>query len=425
MLNANGERELVYVVRVEEIRPLEGYDRVEYARIGAGWWIVVRKDQFKPGDLAIYFEIDSRVPAEEPFMFLEPKKFKIKTQKMCRVISQGLLMSADDFGWVVDDADGTIIIPPEKFGSSTVLNEGDFLTKRLKVTYADDEDNVRKAPSSDSYRSMQDRHKKVFKTKFGKWMMKREWGRKVMFFFFGKKKEKKTDWPSWVKKTDEERIQNMPWLFPNCETEWIATEKIDGTSTTFTMRNDKKKKLIVCSRNVVYNAPEKEERNFYKDTEGNVYLEMAKKYNMQKVLEDMILLYGSTLKTSVPYQKGWGKLEYITIQGETYGGNIQKRNYCPDHRLAVFNVIFGYENFKFRLNPVAGKSMVEQYGLEYVPVVEVGVHLPATCDDVIAMAHGDSAIDGNLREGLVFRSLDGEQSFKAVDPEFLLKYHSN
>ena len=44
MLNNNNERELCYVVKVEEIRPLEGYDRVEYARIGAGWWVVVRKD---------------------------------------------------------------------------------------------------------------------------------------------------------------------------------------------------------------------------------------------------------------------------------------------------------------------------------------------------------------------------------------------
>ena len=95
MLNENQERELAYVVSVEEIRPLEGYDRVEYARIGAGWWVVVRTGQFKVGDLAIYFEIDSKVPAKEPFMFLEPKKFRVRTQRMCRVLSQGLLKTLD------------------------------------------------------------------------------------------------------------------------------------------------------------------------------------------------------------------------------------------------------------------------------------------------------------------------------------------
>ena len=80
MLNEKKERELAYVVKVDEIRPIEGADRVEVAIVN-GWHIMVRKDQFKPGDLAVYFEIDSKVPAEEPFMFLEPKHFKIKTQK--------------------------------------------------------------------------------------------------------------------------------------------------------------------------------------------------------------------------------------------------------------------------------------------------------------------------------------------------------
>lgn len=54
MVNNKGVRELAYVVRIQEIKPIEGYDRVEYARVEAGWWIVVRKDQFKVGDLAIY-----------------------------------------------------------------------------------------------------------------------------------------------------------------------------------------------------------------------------------------------------------------------------------------------------------------------------------------------------------------------------------
>lgn len=47
MVNNNGVRELAYVVRIQEIKPIEGYDRVEYARVEAGWWIVVRKEQFR------------------------------------------------------------------------------------------------------------------------------------------------------------------------------------------------------------------------------------------------------------------------------------------------------------------------------------------------------------------------------------------
>ena len=58
-----------------------------------------KKDQFQVGDPAIYIEVDSKVPEKEPFMFLEKKHFKVKTQKMCKVISQGLLMHPNDFGW--------------------------------------------------------------------------------------------------------------------------------------------------------------------------------------------------------------------------------------------------------------------------------------------------------------------------------------
>lgn len=98
MLNKEGQRELAYIVTVDNIIPIEGADRVEQAIVG-GWHIMVKKGQFQPGDLAVYFEIDSKVPAEEPFMFLAQKHFSIKTQKYFKgtVISQGLLMGLEDF----------------------------------------------------------------------------------------------------------------------------------------------------------------------------------------------------------------------------------------------------------------------------------------------------------------------------------------
>ena len=219
MLNEKKERELAYVVKVDEIRPIEGADRVEVAIVN-GWHIMVRKDQFKPGDLAVYFEIDSKVPAEEPFMFLEPKHFKIKTQKYFKgtVISQGLLMSFEDFGWEKD-----------------AYKLGDFLTQKLKVTYAVEEDNARKASSVDKYKKMAQRHGKLFSHQPFRWLMRKTWGKKILFLFFGKTSDKKAGWPAWVSKTDEERVQNMPWILEN-KNPWVATEKIDGTSTTFTMK---------------------------------------------------------------------------------------------------------------------------------------------------------------------------------------------
>ena len=76
MLNEKGQRELAYIVKIDGILPIEGADRVEIAQVG-GWRIMVRKGQFHPGDLAVYFEIDAKVPEKEPFEFLASKKYKI------------------------------------------------------------------------------------------------------------------------------------------------------------------------------------------------------------------------------------------------------------------------------------------------------------------------------------------------------------
>ena len=187
MLNKEGSRELAYVVIINGIEPIPGYDRVEQAIVG-GWRVIVQKDQFKVGDPAIYFEIDSRVPADnEAFAFLEKRNYKIKSIKMCKTISQGLLMHASDFGWkalpeVLDNAPACII--DNKGNYHYVNDESRFLTKELNVTYADAEDNQRKASSVDKYKKMAQRNPNIFKKPWARWLMKRPWGRKIMFFFF-------------------------------------------------------------------------------------------------------------------------------------------------------------------------------------------------------------------------------------------------
>ena len=410
MLNEKGQRELVYVVRIDEIKPIEGKDRVECAVVG-GWTVMVRKGQFKPGDLGIYFEIDSKVPEKEPFMFLEGKHFKIKTQKYKTPSgyfwSQGLLMSAEDFGWKLHN--DTIFMGD---GLDDYVIEKDFLTEKLGVTYADADDNKRKAKSADKYKLMAQRRPDIFKKKWAQWMMRRNWGKKVMFFFFGKKKDKKSQWPSWVKKTDEERVQNMPWILQD-KSEWFATEKIDGTSTTFTMKGyGKKREFYTCSRNVVFDKPDK---NCYYET--NVYTEMCEKYNMEHVLNCLMTFFENANHRNV---------EFVTIQGETYGEGIQKRDYgLKGHDFMAFNLIVGFKDGEVkRFNPSVMTIILTDYGIPCVPIVNEYFILPDTVDELLAIATDKSAIDGGMREGLVFRSSDGVRSFKAVSNEFLMKYHS-
>ena len=419
MLNKDGQRELAYVVKIDDITPIEGYDWVELAHV-SGWTVVVGKGEFKPGDPAIYFEIDSKLPEVKPFTdmgFLVKKHYKIKTQKMCRSISQGLLMSAKNFGWeYFTNVEHRYVDPPYRSDAVGVVDdegtihfengESRFLTQKLGVTYAEPDDNQRKSTSVNKYKRMAQRHGKLFSHQPYRWLMRRDWGKKLLFLFYGRKKDGKNGWPAWVKKTDEERIQNMPWILDSEEL-WVATEKIDGTSTTFTMKRKPfgRYEFLVCSRNVVFDKPDK--KCFY---ETNVYTEMAEKYDVENVLKDLLK---NTFKDA----------NWITLQGETFGSGVQKRTYgLSDHDFRGFNLIVDKIG---RFDSVSACCLIqEERGIPWVPIIDPEVSLPKTVDEVLEYATGKSEIDGDMREGIVFRSQDGSKSFKAVSNEYLLKYHS-
>lgn len=416
MLNKSGERELAYVVKVGWVRPIEGADNIELIGIN-GWTCIAKIGEFKEGDLAVYFEIDSKLPEADWSEFMASKGYKVKTMKLnkFKVISQGLALPASAFGAVCyQDGDGTMYIHFDKKSAlheNIDLGEGEFLTKKLGVTYAVEEDNARKANNVDKYKKMAQRRPDVFKRPFVKWLYKYTWGKKLLFVFYGKKNDKK-GWPVWVVKTDEERVQNMPYILLD-KHEWFATEKIDGTSTTFTMKGfGKKREFYVCSRNVNFDTPEKKENGGYYDT--NVYVEMAEKYNVEDVLADIL----DTNKKN---------LEFVTLQGETYGAGIQKREYgLKGHDFMAFNLIFGYKDgHTERLNPRdMTNQLTDKYNIPCVPIVDEHFILPDTVEELLAFATDKSKVDGGMREGIVFRSYDGTQSFKAVSNEFLLKYHN-
>ena len=396
MLNEKGQRELAYIVKVDSISRIEGAERVELAIVG-GWTIMVKKGQFAPGDYAIYFEIDSKVPKKAPFEFLEPKGYKVKTQKYFKgtVISQGLLMGLEDF----EDAPWKDEIKKKLAAGENI--EHIFLTDALGVKYSVEEDNQRKANSADKYKVMAQRRPNIFKKSWARWMMKREWGRKVMFFFFGKKKDKKSAWPDWVVKTDEERVQNIPHILKE-DTTWIATEKVDGSSATYTVKKRGHKwDFYVCSRNVV--QMDMEQSCYY---DSNIYWEMAIKYGIKNKLIELAEFYNA---------------DWVTLQGEIYGLGVQRRDYSLLYKdFKAFNLIVPGLG---RFNPIEMTRVLAPKRIPCVDIVSTDFQMPETVAELLEMAKGESKIDGGAREGLVFRSVDGIKSFKAVDNEFLMKYH--
>lgn len=401
MLDNTGTRQLCYVVKIDSIEPIVGSDNCEAALVG-GWRVMVRKNTFQPNNLAIYFEIDSHVDTNKPeFAFLEKKHGNIKTQKYTfggknpGFYSQGLLMTAEDFGWKKED-----------------LHEGDFLTEKLDVTYAVAEDNTRKAKSNPDAKinAALARHPQ-FAKKYGKIVKKNKFLRWFFTLIWGKKKDSRS-WIEGVPKTDEERIENRVWTLEDQTTEWIATEKIDGTSTTFYLsrgKRFKKPEYLVCSRNVVFDTPERAEKNFYSDVIGsNVYLEMSDKYNVRAALEELL--------------KQRPSADWVAIQAETFGKNIQKRDYgMKDHEIRAFNLRFSDCG---RVGTLEMRDTLEPLGIPVVPIISEGMTLPRTIDELREFVHSaPSAIDGKIKEGIVFRTKDGQDSFKCVDPEFLSQFH--
>ena len=415
MLNPKtNERELCYVVSIDAIEPIIGSDNCEAAVVG-GWRIMTRKGTFKPGDLAIYFEIDSKVPETETFAFLEKKHYKIKTQKYTfggkgNFVSQGLLMHPIDFGWTTGETGKSIIIPDD----GTQLEKGDFLTQRLGVTYAIDADNKRKASGPDKYKKMAARHKKIFSNPIVKKIMKYSLGRKIMFLFFGKKKDKKGTWPDGrfpgVARTDQERVENMTWILQD-KTPFIVTQKCDGSSGTYILERKGKNKFefYVCSRNV--RMASKEQECFYGS--HNYYWEVAEKYDIENKMKAWL--------NNAPGR------DWVCWQGEICAPGIQKNphNLSETH----FYCFHWTDNVNGRRDIRDAIIDWKSYDMETVPVVCDNYIMPDDFEEFKKSADGyymEEVCEGHTnckREGFVYyKTTEPTFSFKNVSREYLLNH---
>lgn len=383
----NDKRALAYIQHVTNIRPIEGADNIEQCNV-LGWNLICKKGEFHEGDPCVYIEIDSKVPEREEFEFLRAKGFKVKTMKLGKFncISQGLAM------------------PQSAFKELVGLSEGTDVTDILGIKYSVQEDNARKGNGDPNakYKSMAARHQKTFKKKWARWMMRRSWGRKIMFFFFGKKKDDPRGFPTFVSKTDEERVENQPWRIGDGKT-YLATEKLDGTSCTYALERKGRNKFefYVCSRNV---RQQDEKQECYHD--HNIYWDLAFKYNIEQHLKDFL------------NQFPW--LKWVCIQGEGVGhvqGNPLK---LTEDDLYVFNF---KESQTGRWSSMAGAGQVREWGMKWVPILGE-VQMPDTMEELKVLATGKSKVNPDvMREGIVYRSLDGSDSFKNVSREYLLKHN--
>lgn len=378
------ERKLASIQKVAEIRPIEGADAIEVARIN-NWDVVVKKGEYKAGDLCIYCEIDSFLPVKEEFEFLRKSSFKkmgdqegfrLKTIRLRGQLSQGLLLPVTVLDEVYEGEEMVVGTSEQPHGSqmqlgpyddALVIEEGVDVTELLGV--------VKYEPPIPA-----------------------ELAGKV-----------KGGFPSFLRKTDEERVQNLTkeyqeWLLSSKHQFYVA-EKLDGSSATFYMKDGQ---FGVCSRNLELADPGEFvpgtvvcEDGVERPKQENTFWKVAKELNLA---ERMI---------KIPYN--------ICIQGELIGEGIQKNPYkLKGHTVRIFNA-FNIDAQEY-LSLGGLTAVCGMLGLEMVPILESPFQLPATIDEMLKYAEGKSVLNPNTeREGVVVRSLDRTISFKAISNTFLLK----
>ncbi len=351
---------LASIQKITDITPMLDADSIELAKV-LGWQVVVKKGEFKVGDLVVYIQIDTVCPETEEFEFLRSKKFRVKTIKLRGQISQGLIVPLIGRKW-------------------KTVYEGDDVTGWMGIT------KYSKEPIEEKVKPPKVWYKKWV------WLFKQN----VLFKFFPFLKSKPSKFPfpsNLISKTDEERIQNIPWVLEKYKGKnFVASEKLDGSSITIIYD---KGKYRICSRNWEMNNEDNDWSRVFKATNFSEYIDkLVKYYTTDKVI----------------------------VQGE-FIGKPQANYYKIDKdEIRLFNIIINGK----RISQVDLISICEQLDIPHCPLTDL-ITLNYTMEDLLKLAEAKSLINPKIeREGLVLRAVEPDTngnhlSFKVISNKFLIK----
>lgn len=374
------ERKLASIRRIADIQPIEGADAIVVATID-GWKVAVKKDEFKVGDLAVYLEIDSWVPHElapflskgqEPRVYNGVKGERLRTIKLRGQVSQGLLLPMTTaFEWDEEKQKWEYLDHPEmRCETGDPIDHGDRVEFSMTIirVFADEGDDLTELIGIQKWEAP---------------IPAQLQGQAAGMF------------PSWGRKTDQERAQNI-WdeiqQHIDKGTKFELTIKLDGSSASYGLSPEGE--YVACSRNLSLKT----------DQEDNTFVNVGRKYDLETKLKNL----GRPLM----------------ISGELCGPGIQKNQEgLKDHQLFVFDI---YDPLTMSYLPSSERfEIVNKLGLQHVPVIHQWVTLHElgiqTLDDLLNFAEGPS-LNSNQREGVVFKAVDGSFSFKAISNKWLLKF---
>lgn len=378
-------RKLASIRRIAYIERIEGADNIVIANVD-GWQVVIKKDEFNAGDLAIYIEIDSWVPHDlAPFLSKgnEPREYngvkgeRLRTIKLRGQVSQGLLLPVESSG-------SLHIIEWMCAGKSLAMDaiDGDFNPEGFDVT---DILGIQKweAPIP---AQLQGQAAGTFPTSL---IPKTDQPRIQNFFDEIKKHEDRfVTRKVWNDKT--QTLEEHPPMVPSDlqRATYEVTMKLDGSSCTIFRWEGE---LRVCSRNL--------ELKINEENKDNTFVAMALK-----------------IGDKIP--------DGFAFQGELMGPGIQgNREGFTEHKFFVFD-IFNIQEHAY-LPPLARQLECKQRGLDHVPVLDndfwPSFWAPASVGGGLALAKGRS-INHDIREGIVWKCVeDPSFSFKIINNQFLLE----
>lgn len=351
-------RKLATIRKIDNLLPIEGADLIVTAIID-GWTVVVKKNEFDVGCLCVYFEIDSFLPDGNPYwqhlvekhprMFEGGRGHRLRTVRLRGQLSQGFVVPLSVLG------------PPENIFPIGEGCVGADVTEELGI---------------------------------------KKYEAPVPAELSG---QVKGDFPSFMRKTDQERCQNLgrDIFVDNEDSRYEITMKLDGTSFTAYVKDELNG---VCGRNWELKV----------DDPNNEHNTLVRMY-VDSGLRDALTQIGSN----------------YAVQGELMGPGIQKnREGLKAHKLFVFD-IYDINNGCYLSPHVRHEVLQQLYGLglnkdmvDHVPVIAMGESLEDLniygTDGLLQFAEGPS-INHPIREGLVFKRVDGGFSFKSISNLFLLQ----
>lgn len=351
-------RKLASVQVIKAVKPIPEADNIQQILIN-GWSIVVNKTmEYRQHDLVLFLEIDSFIDVVDPrFAFLAERGLKtnsageqghvLKTIRLKKTYSQGLILPLKLFPEITED----------------LIFEGSDVTELLKIE---------------------------------------KWEPPIPAQLSG---SVKGSFPRWVNKTSAERVQNLTNIFP-LDDNWIATEKIDGTSVTYIL--DEERNLRVCSRNLELKESD------------NVYWRIARELDIKERLRSLMSTYPD--------------LRAYVLQGEIYGEGINKNPLgMTGLHFAPFNLQLAHPltgNISEQGNSFYNNEALVNRTIAYlefdVPAYYTEITPPWTLDEALEQVEGLKSLIKPERqaEGIVWwRTVNDleNRNFKAINNKLLLK----